>query len=84
MDITIETTGTLHNLARKVGKIGGEHITFAITVKDLEQWNRLIGFAEQPVAITITTPQQELPLGEGVSGVQPGSQAASGAHQAQD
>jgi hypothetical protein len=84
----IEATGKLHGLARRVGKIGGEHITFQITIHDLEEWNRLIAFAEQPVRVTIDSPQEELPLGEkgnGLpAGVEPGSEAAQGAHQAQD
>ena len=61
----IETTGKLHALTRKIGKIGGEIITFSVTIHDLEQWNRLIGFSEQAVTITLGAAQGELPLDGG-------------------
>ena len=80
----IQITGTLHGLKRTIGKIGGEVVSLSLTSHDLEKWNRLVGLAETAVTITILPAQQELPMGDGQDGVQPGSEAATGAHQAQD
>lgn len=57
----IEIHGTLHGLARKVGKIGGEVLVFQITSHNHELWNRMLLVAEQNVTLQIVPQQASLP-----------------------
>lgn len=53
----VELHGTLHGLARKVGKIGGEVLVFQITSHNHELWGRMLLLAEQDVTITLSAQQ---------------------------
>lgn len=62
MATPIEMHGRLHGLARKVGKIGGEHVVYVITSHNTEVWNRLLALAEGEVSISLLADQGDLGL----------------------
>jgi hypothetical protein len=64
-------TGTLHGLARRIGKIGGEVITFVVTTKNLDAWNNLVAMTEQNVEVTLQPPQGQLDLDKKPDGEKP-------------
>lgn len=65
----VELHGTLHGLARKVGKIGGEVLVFQITSHNHELWGRMLLLAEQDVTISLSAQQGTF------GGMQPGAEA---------
>lgn len=61
----LQISGNMHGLARKIGKIGSEHITFVITTRELAMWDDLVGATEGAVELVLRPAQKELGLGTG-------------------